>query len=101
MLAVWVEERHGYVDPDGQGPSRWPSDSIDRIATMIASESGDHLAVIVHDPRNCWRSRSFFEAVARRGRGPRPSHRNRLQAELARRGSTSSKRERDFICATS
>ena len=40
MLAAWVEERHGYVDPDGRA-FEVPTDDVDRIATMIASETGE------------------------------------------------------------
>jgi PAS domain S-box-containing protein len=92
MLAAWVEERHGYVDPDGK-PFEVPSDDVDRIATMIASETGEPVAVIVHD-RALFEEPELLEAVGVAAR--LALHRNRLQAELRAR-LDELQRERDFM----
>ncbi|MEP6812126.1 MAG: PAS domain S-box protein [Actinomycetota bacterium] len=92
LLAAWVDERHGYVDPDGRA-FEVPSDEVDRVATMVASESGDHLAVIVHD-RALLDEPELLDAVAVAAR--LALHRNRLQAELRAR-LDELQRERDFM----
>jgi PAS domain S-box-containing protein len=92
MLAAWVEERHGYVDPDGRAFDV-PSDDVSRVATLVASESGDHLAVIVHD-RALLDEPELLDAVAVAAR--LALHRNRLQAELRAR-LDELQRERDFM----
>jgi PAS domain S-box-containing protein len=92
MLAAWVEERHGYVDPDGRA-FVVPSDDVDRIATMIASETGEPVAVIVHD-RALLEEPELLEAVGVAAR--LALHRNRLQAELRAR-LDELQRERDFM----
>ena len=92
MLAAWVEERHGYVDPDGRA-FEVPSDDVDRIATMIASETGEPVAVIVHD-RALLDEPELLEAVGVAAR--LALHRNRLQAELRAR-LDELQRERDFM----
>jgi PAS domain S-box-containing protein len=92
MLAAWVEERHGYVDPDGRA-FEVPTDDVERIATMIASETGEPVAVIVHD-RALLEEPELLEAVAVAAR--LALHRNRLQAELRAR-LDELQRERDFM----
>jgi PAS domain S-box-containing protein len=92
MLAAWVEERHGYVDPDGRAFAV-PSNDVERIATMIASETGEPVAVIVHD-RALLDEPELLEAVAVAAR--LALHRNRLQAELRAR-LDELQRERDFM----
>jgi PAS domain S-box-containing protein len=92
LLAAWVEERHGYVDPDGRA-FEVPKDDVDRVATLVASESGDHLAVIVHD-RALLDEHDLLDAVAVAAR--LALHRNRLQAELRAR-LDELQRERDFM----
>ena len=92
MLAAWVEERHGYVDPDGRA-FEVPTDDVERIATMVASESGEPVAVIVHD-RALLDEPELLEAVAVAAR--LALHRNRLQAEL-RANLDELQRERDFM----
>ncbi len=76
MLAAWVEERHGYVDPAGKA-FEVPSDDLERIATMIASEGGEPVAVIAHD-RALLDEPELLEAVAVAAR--LALHRNRLHA---------------------
>jgi PAS domain S-box-containing protein len=92
MLAAWVDERHGYVDPNGKA-FEVPSDDVDRIATMIASETGEPVAVIVHD-RALLDEPELLEAVGVAAR--LALHRNRLQAELRAR-LDELQRERDFM----
>ena len=92
MLAAWVEERHGYVDPDGRA-FEVPEEDVDRIATMVASETGEPVAVIVHD-RALLDEPELLEAVAIAAR--LALHRNRLQAELRAR-LDELQRERDFM----
>jgi PAS domain S-box-containing protein len=92
MLAAWVEERHGYVDPDGRA-FEVPTDDVERIATMIASETAEPVAVIVHD-RALLDEPELLEAVAVAAR--LALHRNRLQAELRAR-LDELQRERDFM----
>jgi PAS domain S-box-containing protein len=92
MLAAWVEERHGYVDPDGKA-FELPTDDVERIATMVASETGEPVAVIVHD-RALLDEPELLEAVAVAAR--LALHRNRLQAELRAR-LDELQRERDFM----
>ena len=92
MLAAWVEERHGYVDPDGRA-FEVPTDDVERIATMVASEAGEPVAVIVHD-RALLDKPELLEAVAVAAR--LALHRNRLQAEL-RASLDELQRERDFM----
>ena len=92
MLAAWVEERHGYIDPDGKA-FEVPRDDVDRIATMIASEADEPVAVIVHD-RALLEEPELLEAVAVAAR--LALHRNRLQAELRAR-LDELQRERDFM----
>ena len=92
MLAAWVDERHGYVDPNGKA-FEVPSDDVERVATLVASESGDHLAVIVHD-RALLDEQELLDAVAVAAR--LALHRNRLQAELRAR-LDELQRERDFM----
>ena len=91
-LAAWVEERHGYVDPDGR-PFEVPEEDVTRIATRIASESGESLAVIVHD-RALLDEPELVDAVAVAAR--LALHRNRLQAQLQAR-LDELQRERDFM----
>src|SRR2546421_529441 len=78
MLAAWVEERHGYVDPDGRA-FEVPEEDVDRIATMVASETGEPVAVIVHD-RALLDEPELLEAVAIAAR--LALHPNPLPAEL-------------------
>jgi len=92
MLAAWVEERHGYVDPDGRA-FHVPTDDVDRIATMVGSGTGEPVAVIVHDPA-LLDEPELLEAVAVAAR--LALHRNRLQAELRAR-LDELQRERDFM----
>ena len=92
MLAAWVEERHGYIDPTGKA-FEVPSDDVERIATMIASETGEPVAVIVHD-RALLDEPELLEAVGVAAR--LALHRNRLQAELRAR-LDELQRERDFM----
>jgi PAS domain S-box-containing protein len=92
MLAAWVDERHGYVDPTGKG-FVVPADDVDRLATMIASETGEPVAVIVHD-RALLDEPELLEAVGVAAR--LALHRNRLQAELRAR-LDELQRERDFM----
>jgi PAS domain S-box-containing protein len=92
MLAAWVEERHGYVDPGGRA-FEVPTDDVERIATMVGSETGEPVAVIVHD-RALLDEPELLEAVAVAAR--LALHRNRLQAELRAR-LDELQRERDFM----
>jgi PAS domain S-box-containing protein len=92
LLAAWVDERHGYVDPNGKA-FEVPSDDVERIATMIASETGEPVAVIVHD-RALLDEPELLEAVGAAAR--LALHRNRLQAELRAR-LDELQRERDFM----
>jgi hypothetical protein len=92
MLAAWVEERHGYVDPNGRA-FEVPTEDVERIATMVASETGEPVAVIVHD-RALLDEPELLEAVAVAAR--LALHRNRLQAELRAR-LDELQRERDFM----
>ena len=92
MLAAWVEERHGYVDPDGRA-FEVPTDDLERIATMVGSGTGEPVAVIVHD-RALLDEPELLEAVAVAAR--LALHRNRLQAEL-RANLDELQRERDFM----
>jgi PAS domain S-box-containing protein len=91
-LAAWVDERRGYVDPAGKG-FEVPTDDVERIATMIASETGEPVAVIVHD-RALLDEPELLDAVAVAAR--LALHRNRLQAELRAR-LDELQRERDFM----
>src|SRR5204863_3298334 len=91
-LAVWVEERQGYVDPDGKA-FEVPEGDVDRIATRIVSEDGEAIAVIVHD-RALLDEPELVDAVAVAAR--LALHRNRLQAELRAR-LDELQRERDFM----
>jgi PAS domain S-box-containing protein len=92
MLAAWVEERHGYVDPNGKA-FEVPTNDVERIATMVASENAEPVAVIVHD-RALLDEPELLEAVAVAAR--LALHRNRLQAELRAR-LDELQRERDFM----
>jgi PAS domain S-box-containing protein len=91
-LAVWVEERPGYVDPDGKA-FEVPEGDVERIATRIVSEEGEAIAVIVHD-RALLDEPELVDAVAVAAR--LALHRNRLQAELRAR-LDELQRERDFM----
>ncbi len=91
-LAAWVEERQGYVDPDGK-TFEVPEGDVDRIATRIVSEDGEAIAVIVHD-RALLDEPELVDAVAVAAR--LALHRNRLQAELRAR-LDELQRERDFM----
>src|SRR5207253_9642850 len=82
----------GYVDPDGRAFGV-PEEDVDRIATMVASETGEPVAVIVHD-RALLDEPELLEAVAIAAR--LALHRNRLQAELRAR-LDELQRERDFM----
>ena len=92
MLAAWVEERQGYVDPDGRA-FEVATDDVERIATMVGSGTGEPVAVIAHD-RALLDEPELLEAVAVAAR--LALHRNRLQAELRAR-LDELQRERDFM----
>jgi PAS domain S-box-containing protein len=91
-LAVWVEERQGYVDPDGKA-FEVPEGDVERVATRIVSEEGEAIAVIVHD-RALLDEPELVDAVAVAAR--LALHRNRLQAQLRAR-LDELQRERDFM----
>ena len=92
QLAVWLPERRSYLDCDGR-PFTVPVDESERVATMVESELGGRLAVIVHDP-SLLREPELVSGVVAAAR--LALDRDRLQTEL-RAHVAELERERDFI----
>jgi PAS domain S-box-containing protein len=92
QLAVWLPDRKSYVDCDGR-PYSVPADGSSRVATMIESEQGGRLAVIVHDPSLLEQPDLLASVVAA---AQLALDRNRLQTEL-RANIAELERERDFV----
>jgi PAS domain S-box-containing protein len=91
-LAAWVDERRDYVDTEGRRFDI-PEGDLERVATMVAGESGAPVAAIVHD-RALLDEPELLEGVAAAAR--LALQRNRLQAELRAR-LDELQRERDFM----
>jgi PAS domain S-box-containing protein len=92
QLAVWLSDRKTYVDSDGH-PYTVPVDESSRVATMIESEQGGRLAVIVHDPSLLEQPALLTSVVAA---ARLALDRDRLQNEL-RANIAELERERDFV----
>jgi PAS domain S-box-containing protein len=92
QLAVWLPERTSYLDAAGR-PFTVPVGDSTRVATMVASEQGGHLAAIVHDVSLLDEAELLASVVA----AVRLAlDRDRLQTEL-RANLVELERERDFI----
>jgi PAS domain S-box-containing protein len=92
QLAVWLPDRKSYLDCDGR-PFIVPSDESSRVATMVESEQGGRLAVIVHD-RSLLEQPELLSGVVAAAR--LALDRDRLQTEL-RANLAELELERDFI----
>jgi PAS domain S-box-containing protein len=92
QLAVWLPDRKSYLDCDGR-PYAVPDDDSTRVATMVESEQGGRLAVIVHD-QSLLDQPELLSGVVAAAR--LALDRDRLQTEL-RANIAELERERDFI----
>ena len=92
QLAVWLPDRKSYLDCEGR-PFTVPADESTRVATMVESELGGRLAVIVHDPSLLDQPELLSGVVAA---ARLALDRDRLQTELGA-NLAELERERDFI----
>ena len=92
QLAVWLPDRKSYLDCEGRSFTV-PADGSSRIATMVESELGGRLAVIVHDPSLLDQPELLSGVVAA---ARLALDRDRLQTELGA-NLAELERERDFI----
>jgi PAS domain S-box-containing protein len=92
QLAVWLPDRKAYLDCDGH-PFTVPVGDSARVATIVESEQGGRLAVIVHD-RSLLDQPELLSGVVAAAR--LALDRDRLQMEL-RANIAELERERDFV----
>jgi PAS domain S-box-containing protein len=92
QLAVWIPDRKSYLDCDGR-QFTVPAAESARVATMVESEQGGRLAVIVHDSSLLEQPELLAGVVAA---ARLALDRDRLQTEL-RAKLAELERERDFI----
>ena len=92
QLAVWLPDRRNYLDCEGR-PFTIPDEESTRVATMVESEQGGRLAVIVHD-QSLLDQPELLSGVVAAAR--LALDRDRLQTEL-RVNIVELERERDFV----